>query len=55
MPTDAKSQNIDLQKEGKLKFHRGTALTIFASDRHEDVMALAISLLIALGTYLFVN
>ncbi|MFZ9138756.1 MAG: hypothetical protein ACO23T_09475 [Hylemonella sp.] len=36
------------------KFDRGTALTIFGSDRHEDLMALVISLLIALLVYLFI-
>ena len=36
------------------KFDRGSALTIFKSDRHEDFMALAISLIIALLVYLFV-
>jgi len=36
------------------KFDRGSALTIFKNDRHEDFMALAISLGIALLVYLFV-
>ena len=36
------------------KFDRGTALTIFGSDRHEDLMAVVISLLIALLVYLFI-
>ena len=36
------------------KFDRGSALSIFKSDRHEDFMALAISLVIALLVYLFV-
>jgi len=36
------------------KFDRGTALTIFGTDRHEDVAALAFSLIIALLVYLFV-
>jgi len=36
------------------KFDRGSALTIFKSDRHEDFMALAIALFIALMVYLFV-
>ncbi len=49
------SQNIDLQKEGKLKFHRGSALSIFSSDRREDFAALAVSLAVALGVYLFVG
>jgi len=36
------------------KFDRGSALTVFKSDRHEDVMALVFSLVIALLVYLFV-
>lgn len=49
------SQDIDLQTEEGLKFHRGSALTIFSSDRREDMVALALSLLIAIGVYAFVN
>jgi hypothetical protein len=45
------SKNI----EKKTKFHRGTALTIFKSDRYEDLIALVLSLLIALGVYFFVK
>ena len=36
------------------KFVRGTALTIFGTDRLEDFMALSLSVLIALLVYLFV-
>lgn len=36
------------------KFDRGSALTVFKSDRHEDFIALVLSLLIALLVYLFV-
>ena len=36
------------------KFDRGSALTIFGTDRYEDIVALAISLIIALLVYLFV-
>ncbi len=36
------------------KFDRGTALTIFKNDRAEDVMALVLSLIIALLVYLLV-
>ncbi len=53
--TDQKSQDIDLQEEAGAKFHRGSALSIFASDRREDFVALALSMLIALGVYLFIN
>ena len=36
------------------KFDRGSALTIFRNDRHEDFVALGIALAIALLVYLFV-
>lgn len=36
------------------KFDRGSALTIFKNDRAEDVVALALALVIALLVYLFV-
>ena len=36
------------------RFDRGTALTIFASDRHEDLVALGLALVIALLVYLYV-
>jgi hypothetical protein len=36
------------------KFDRGTALTIFGTDRHEDFVALSLSIIIALLVYLFV-
>jgi len=36
------------------KFDRGSALTVFKSDRYEDLMALALALAIALLVYLFV-
>ena len=36
------------------KFDRGTALTIFGTDRHEDMVALLLSLVIALLVYLYV-
>ena len=38
----------------QVNFDRGSALSIFSSDRMEDVMALVCSLLIALFVYLFV-
>ena len=53
--TDQRSQDIDLQQEAGAKFHRGSALSIFNSDRREDMMALVLSLLIALGVYLLVG
>ena len=36
------------------KFDRGSALTVFNSDRHEDFMALVFSLVIALLVYIFI-
>jgi hypothetical protein len=36
------------------KFDRGTALTIFGTDRHEDFVALSLSIIIAVLVYLFV-
>jgi hypothetical protein len=53
--SDPRSQDIDLQQEAGAKFHRGSALSIFKSDRREDVVALVLALLIALGVYLFVG
>ncbi len=49
------SQNIDLQTEGEATFHRGSALSIFSSDRHEDLIALACALMVALGVYVLVG
>jgi hypothetical protein len=53
--TDQRSQDIDLREEAGAKYHRGSALSIFKSDRREDLMALLLSLLIALGVYFFVG
>lgn len=53
--TDPHSQDIDLQEEKGAKFHRGSALSIFASDRREDFVALVCALLIAAGVYFFVG
>ena len=36
------------------KFDRGSALTIFGSDRREDMAALILALVIALLVYLYV-
>lgn len=46
------SSDLDVQEAGGGKFHRGSALSIFKSDRREDFMALAFALAIALGVYL---
>ncbi len=48
------SQDTDLQEEAGAKFHRGSPLSIFLSDRREDFMALLFAMLIALGVYLLV-
>jgi len=39
----------------KEKFDRGTALTIFKSDRAEDMTALILSLVIAFLVYVFIK
>jgi len=49
------SQDIDLQEEAGAKFQRGSALSIFVSDRREDFLALIFALLIALGVYIFIG
>ena len=36
------------------KFDRGSALTIFQTDRHEDLVALALALIIAALVYFLV-
>jgi hypothetical protein len=51
--TDPHSQDIDIQEEAGARFHRGSALSIFTSDRREDFVALILALLIALGVYFF--
>lgn len=49
------SQNIDIHETAEgFRYHRGSALSIFASDRREDLMALVLALAIALGVYLLV-
>lgn len=48
------SQDIDLQEEAGAKFHRGSALSLFTSDRREDFMALLIAMSIALGVYVLI-
>lgn len=44
-----------MEQEQQPKFHRGSVLSIFKSDRREDFMALAAALIIAFGVYLFVG
>ncbi|NQV46494.1 MAG: hypothetical protein HQ504_01805 [Rhodospirillaceae bacterium] len=46
------SQDIDLQEEAGAKFHRGSALSLFTSDRREDFIALLCAMAIALGVYI---
>lgn len=48
-------QDQDLQQDEKVKYDRGSALSIFAGDRHEDFVALLIALVIALGVYVLIN
>ncbi|MCB1548925.1 MAG: hypothetical protein KDJ41_13990 [Hyphomicrobiaceae bacterium] len=54
--TNDRSQNVDLQTtETGFQYHRGSALSIFKSDRREDLVALVCALLIALGVWAHVN
>lgn len=39
--------------EEKPKFERGSALSIFGSDRREDFMALVLALAVAFAVYIF--
>jgi hypothetical protein len=48
------SQDIDLQEEAGAKFHRGSALSIFHSDRAEDFIALVCAMAIAAGVYFLI-
>ncbi len=52
--TKKDSQDIDQQEEAGAKFHRGSALSIFHSDRNEDFIALLCAAAIALGVYVFI-
>lgn len=49
------SQDIDLQEEAGAKFHRGSALSIFHSDRTEDFIALLCAAAIAFGVYVLIQ
>jgi hypothetical protein len=50
------SQNIDIHTtEAGFEYHRGSALSVFKSDRREDIAALICAGLIALGVYAHVN
>lgn len=42
------------ESEEQPKFNRGSALSIFGSDRREDFMALICALVIAFGVYFLV-
>jgi hypothetical protein len=54
--TDKKSQDIDLQTtDNGFTYHRGSALSIFKSDRYEDFVALVFALVIALAVYTLVK
>ncbi|MEN8213844.1 MAG: hypothetical protein ABFR19_05710 [Pseudomonadota bacterium] len=45
---------MSTESEAQPKFHRGSALSIFGSDRKEDFMALACALIIAFSVYFLV-
>ncbi len=42
------------ESEAQPKFQRGSALSIFGSDRKEDFLALVCALIIAFGVYFLV-
>jgi hypothetical protein len=48
------SQDTDPQDEAGASFDRGSALSIFQSDRAEDFLALFFAMLVALGVYILV-
>ncbi|MEN8132956.1 MAG: hypothetical protein ABFS45_22820 [Pseudomonadota bacterium] len=45
---------MNTESEAQPKFQRGSALSIFGSDRREDFMALVCALIIAIGVYALV-
>jgi len=50
------SQGIDIHTtDTGFEYHRGSALSVFKSDRREDLIALVIACLIALGVWTHVN
>ncbi len=51
MSEEQDPQDIDLQHEAGATFHRGSALSLFKSDRLEDFLALIFALAIALFVY----
>jgi len=49
---DKKSQDIDLHTtDNGFTYHRGSALSIFKTDRYEDFFALACALAITLAVF----
>jgi hypothetical protein len=51
--TNANRQDIDIHTTAEgFRYHRGSALSIFRSDRYEDFVALACALVIAFGVYI---
>ncbi len=52
--SEQNSQDNGQQEKTVAKFDRGSALSIFHSDRREDFMALFFAMAIALGVYILV-
>lgn len=48
------SQDLDQQEESGARFNRGSALSIFHTDRSEDFIALICAMVIAAGVYFLV-
>jgi hypothetical protein len=49
-----KRKAIDFRQEGELQFNRGSALSIFKSDRREDLVALILAFIISLIVLVFI-
>ena len=50
--SETRMGDVPLKSDDGQKFDRGSALSIFRSDRREDLVALGCALLIALAVYL---
>ncbi len=49
------SQDSGQPEEEDAKFDRGSSLSLFKSDRHEDFLALLFAMAVALGVYVLLS
>ncbi len=49
------NQNTDPQRDAEEAFERGSPLSIFSSDRREDLIALTFALMVAVGVYVIIG